>query len=64
MAAMAWKRALGDAEISDGDKAVLRLLSEAAIKDLPQKIQDPANYPKIKRELHLLKNSLALLKEI
>lgn len=56
-----WARANNDERISGHDKAILRLLAEAAIKELPQKIQDPANYPQIKHELRLLKSSLVLL---
>ncbi len=48
-------------DLSGRDKAVLRLLAGAAIKELPNKIKDPANYPQIKRDLRLLKSSLVLL---
>lgn len=51
-----------DANLSGSDKAIVRLLAEAAIKELPQKIHDPANYPQIKHDLRLLKSSLVLLK--
>lgn len=50
-----------EADLSGRDKAILRLLAEAAIKELPMKIQDPANYPQIRRDLRLLKSSLVLL---
>lgn len=50
-----------EADLSGRDKAIVRLLAEAAIKELPLRIQDPANYPQIKRDLRLLKSSLVLL---
>ena len=43
-------------------KAIARVLADMAIHDLPQSIQDPANYPAIQHKLRLLKNSLVLLK--
>lgn len=46
--------------IPNRDKALARLLAGAALKDLPQEIQNPANYPRIQRELRLLKRSLEL----
>ena len=46
---------------SGKEKAVVRLLAEMALRDLPKDIQDPANYPQILHKLRLLKNSLALL---
>jgi hypothetical protein len=46
---------------SGKDKAVARLLADMAMRDLPQEIQDPANYPQILHKLRLLKNSLVLL---
>ncbi len=49
-------------DASPKDKAVARLLAAGAIRELPQAIQDPANYPQILHELRLLKNSLVLLK--
>lgn len=57
----AWTRVDNDANLTGHDKAIARLLTEAAIKELPQKIQDPANYPEIKHSLRLLKASLVLL---
>lgn len=42
------------------EKALARLLADAALKELPREIQDPANYPRIQRELRLLKRSLDL----
>jgi hypothetical protein len=57
-----WPRINQDAGISSRDKAMLRLLAGAAIKELPVAIQDPANYPKIQRDLRVLKSSLVLLK--
>jgi hypothetical protein len=50
-----------EADLSGRDKAIFRLLAEGAIKELPLKIQDPVNYPQIKRDLRLLKSSLVLL---
>lgn len=50
-----------EANISGREKAIVRLLVGAAMKELPLKIQDPANYPQIKRDLRLLKSSLVLL---
>jgi hypothetical protein len=37
------------------DKALARLLAEGALKELPGAIQDPANYPRIQRELRQLR---------
>ncbi len=48
-------------DLSGRDKAIVRLLAEGAIKELPLKIQDPANYSQIKRDLRLLRSSLVLL---
>lgn len=56
-----WSRVNGDENISHHDKAIVRLLAEAAIQELPQKIQDPANYAQIQHDLRLLKSSLVLL---
>ncbi len=56
-----WARVEGDATLSGREKAVLRVLAGAAIKELPEKIKDPANYTKIKQELRLLKTSAELL---
>ena len=56
-----WAQLDSTTDISGQDKAIVRLLAGAAVKDLPQMIQDPANYARIKRELRLLKSSLALL---
>jgi hypothetical protein len=50
-----------EAIISGRYKAIVRLLATAAIKGLPLKIQDPSNFPQIKRDLRLLKSSLVLL---
>jgi hypothetical protein len=59
-AEVAW--AQYDNETHSGkDKAVMRLLADLAMHDLPQDIQDPANYPQILHKLRLLKNSLVLL---
>ncbi|MCL4299129.1 MAG: hypothetical protein KJ077_25560 [Anaerolineae bacterium] len=46
--------------IPSRDKALARLLADAALKELPKEIQNPANYPRIQRELRLLKRSLEL----
>lgn len=46
--------------LSGWDKALARLLAEGALKELPGDIQDPANYPRMQRELRLLKRSLEL----
>ncbi len=56
-----WARVEGDASLTGREKAVLRVLAGAAIKELPEKIKDPANYAKIKQELRLLKTSAELL---
>ncbi len=56
-----WAR-LDQANLSGREKAIVRLLAGAAIKELPVTIQDPANYPRIQRELRILKSSLVLLK--
>ncbi|GAP12752.1 hypothetical protein LARV_00488 [Longilinea arvoryzae] len=56
-----WSRVNADENISHPDKAIVRLLAEAAIQELPEKIHDPANYPQIKHDLRLLKSSLVLL---
>ncbi len=60
-AELVWSRAQGDTTISRQSKAVLRVLAGAALEDLPAEIQDPAHYPKIKKQLRLLKSSLVLL---
>ena len=62
VAEMHWTRLDHDASLSGREKAIVRLLTGAAIKELPVAIQDPANYPKIQRELRILKSSLVLLK--
>lgn len=49
-----WARVEGDTTLTGREKAVLRVLAGAAIKELPEKIKDPANYTKIKQELRLL----------
>ncbi len=61
VAEMVWTQASGDPHLSAQDKAIVRLLAEGAIRELPVKIKDPANYPQIRRELRLLKSSLLLL---
>ncbi len=62
VADMIWTWLDHDAIVSRRDKAIVRLLADAAIKELPVAIQDPANYPRIQRELRVLKSSLVLLK--
>ncbi len=62
VAELIWARVDQDAGIAGRDKAMVRLLAGAAIKDLPMAIQSPANYPKIQRDLRMLKSSLMLLK--
>ena len=59
---MVWNRLDQDAGVSSREKAIVRLLAGAAIKELPVAIQDPANYSKIQRDLRVLKSSLVLLK--
>ncbi len=56
-----WPRVESDATVTGREKAFLRLLAGAAIKELPEKIKDPANYAKIKQDLRLLKTSVELL---
>lgn len=56
-----WPSVENDATISGREKAFLRLLAGAAIKELPEKVKDPANYTKIKQDLRLLKTSVELL---
>lgn len=46
--------------IPSRDKALARLLAGGALEDLPKEIQDPTNYPRLQRELRLLKRSLEL----
>lgn len=60
-AEMIWARVDNDTAITGREKGFLRALAGAAIKELPEKIKDPANYPKIKHELRLLKSSAAML---
>lgn len=56
-----WAEAEGDAALAAREKAVLRVLAGAAIKDLPEKVKEPANYARIKQELRLFKISAELL---
>jgi len=56
-----WPKVESDATVTGREKAFLRLLAGAAIKELPEKIKDPANYAKIKQDLRLLKTSVELL---
>ena len=56
-----WAQLNSATNIPNQDKAIARLLAGGAIQELPHLIQDPANYPKIKRELRLLKSSITLL---
>ncbi len=62
VAELIWAHVDQDAGIAGRDKAMVRLLADAAIKDLPMAIQSPANYPKIQRDLRMLRSSLMLLK--
>ena len=55
-----WAKVEGDAAITSHEKALLRLLADGAIKELPERIKDPANYAKIKQDLRLLKSSASL----
>lgn len=56
-----WTKVESDATVTRREKAFLRLLAGAAIKELPERIKDPANYAKIKQDLRLLKTSVELL---
>lgn len=56
-----WPRVESDTTVTGREKAFLRLLAGAAIKELPERIKDPANYAKIKQDLRLLKTSVELL---
>jgi len=56
-----WANVKSRTDITPREKGVLRLLAGDAIKELPEKIKDPANYPKIQRDLRLLKSSLVLV---
>jgi hypothetical protein len=56
-----WPKVESDATVTGREKSFLRLLAGAAIKELPERIKDPANYAKIKQELRLLKTSAELL---
>ena len=56
-----WPRVESDATVTGREKGFLRLLAGAAIKELPERIKDPANYAKIKQDLRLLKTSVELL---
>jgi hypothetical protein len=49
------------ATVTGREKAILRLLAGAAIKELPEKNKDSAYDAKIKREWRLLKTSAGLL---
>ncbi len=62
VAELIWSHVDQDAGIAGRDKAMVRLLAGAAIKDLPMAIQSPANYPKIQRDLRMLRSSLMVLK--
>ncbi len=56
-----WPMVESDETVTSRERAFLRLLAGAAIKELPDRIKDPANYPKIKQDLRLLKTSAELL---
>lgn len=56
-----WDAVQQQPNLTPKDKALARLLADMALKELPDLIQDPANYPQILGQLRLLKNSMALL---
>ena len=56
-----WASVESRTDIAAREKGILRLLADAAIKELPEKIKNPTNYAKIKQDLRLLKSSLVLL---
>ncbi len=56
-----WANVQSRTDVTPREKGVLRLLADDAIKELPEKIKDPANYARIQRDLRLLKSSLVLL---
>lgn len=56
-----WASIENRTDITTREKGILRLLVGATVKELPEKIKDPANYDKIKQDLRLLKSSLVLL---
>ncbi len=62
VAEMIWVRLDQYVGVSGREKAIVRLLTGVAIEELPVAIQDLANYPKIQRDLRVLKSSLVLLK--
>ncbi len=56
-----WSMLEHSSALAPNDKALARLLADMTINELPELIQDPANYPKILSQLRLLKNSMTLL---
>ncbi len=56
-----WEIVQQRTDFTPKDKAVARLLADMALKELPDLIQDPVNYPTILSRLRLLKSSMALL---
>jgi predicted alpha/beta-hydrolase family hydrolase len=55
-----WLR-IDQSDATPKDKAISRLLTDMAVKGLPNIVQDEKNYPEIKQKLRLLKSSLVLL---
>ncbi len=56
-----WARVERDASFSCAERAFVRVMSGAAIGELPRDIQDPANYRRIQHHLCAFDFSLALL---
>jgi hypothetical protein len=56
-----WAKLKNDTTIIGRKKTILRILAGGAIKELPEKIKDPANDAQIKLELHLVKSSAGLM---
>lgn len=59
-AGKAWE-VVDELALNPREKAIPRLIVHWAVDELPEQIQDPANYPEIRRQLHLLKNSMEVL---
>jgi hypothetical protein len=58
---MDWEYLDQDPSLTPKDKALARILADMALKELPELVKDPANYPLIKSRMRLLKNSIVLL---
>lgn len=56
-----WDQVQQREDLTPKDKALARLLAGIAIKELPEIVQDPQNYPLILSRLRLLKNSAEAL---